>query len=106
MQDRDNSKDDIHLIPSLRISPVPPSLDSGLAEKYGITIEGGDAFIPLVPVTDNGTGVALPAMVSSAAASLPLTTSLVWQLIAKLTRKVPRLNHRLASYNERFILTD
>jgi hypothetical protein len=86
MQDMDHTREDIEIIPVLEFSAealgeIIPDDD---AAKYGISISGDTAYVPLSPVKDEGRTVALTGKLflpaSEAALDVELEAGLVWMI--------------------------
>jgi len=111
MQDLDNSKDDVQVIPLLELTLSSVPNQSAVAD-YGIGIFSNKAYVPLAQVQNRGANVALGGIMFYPASD-PLdiigNVSLIWLVKAKTDRieneTIISENTTLVKYDERFALT-
>ena len=111
MQDLDNSKDDVQVIPMLELtmSSVPNQTE---VKDYGIGIFSNTAYVPLVQVQGLGGNVALAGKMfypESAPLDVQVNASLIWLVMAKTDSlengTIHSENTTLIKYMENFTLT-
>jgi hypothetical protein len=109
VQDWDNSKEDITVIPTLDLT-VNVAPDQADLAKYGIAVDGNNITVPLFPVSEYGTTVAFTGRIpypTSTPSELVVDANLVWKVVGKIDPNSSHLGQEalLAEYNEEFRLT-
>jgi streptogramin lyase len=111
MQDLDNSRDDVQIVPMLELtlSSVPNQSE---VESYGIGIFSNKAYVPLAQAQSYGANVALSGKMfypASAPLNLQGNASLIWLVKAKTdyieNGSVKSENTTIVKYRENFTLT-
>ena len=93
MKDLDNSEDDVHLVPMLKLTAnVVP--DQSKVSDYGITVSSNSSYVPLYAVGEYGTVVAFAGkMIYPLGPPLDLSmdAELVWNVIGSSDEKAKSL---------------
>ena len=82
IKDLDGSKQDIHIVPMLELTlnEAPPA---SLVQDYGISIQDGKAYLPLIPMQELGLTTALKARMfypESDVQDISVQARLIWKL--------------------------
>jgi len=108
MQDRDGSKEDVTVLPTLALTVDSPP-DQNDVVQYGITVDANNVSVPLLPVFEHGTIVAFTGRMvypNSAPNDLDMDVKLVWKVIGRNDPNESLFGQDtlLATYDEDFTL--